>query len=76
MSIDCCKDCIERRRACWGSCPRYQEEKKAHDAQKEAVQLRQKTDRDIDSAQYHALNKRKKEALKRRKQGRGKHGKS
>lgn len=43
--IRCCKDCPDRRLACPDTCPRYQAEKAAAEAEKKAA--RRETEQDV-----------------------------
>lgn len=45
MAIKCCFGCVppKRHTACWDTCPEYQEEKKKHDADREAERLRRQS---------------------------------
>lgn len=42
--IKCCKDCTERQRACWGSCPEYLEARKQFEEEKQVRKRQRDTD--------------------------------
>ena len=58
MTIQVCKNCQKRHRACWDSCPEYQEARKNFNAKKEIKQKEWLNNQAIGAAQYHGLKKK------------------
>lgn len=59
MAIWCCNGCVapERYPGCHSHCPKYIEEKKIHDAQREAERLKRSVSRGVYAQRSHAVHK-------------------
>jgi len=55
-----CKDCQDRYPACWGSCPRYKEARKALEEKKRRRQQARKREEAVNSVRYHGYLQYKK----------------
>jgi len=59
MTITTCKDCQKRHRACWGSCPEYQDARKDLEAKKEEKNKEYLNNLALNQTQYYGLKKKR-----------------
>lgn len=58
-TITVCKDCQERRQACWGECARYIEARAEFEKKKAEAKKKEATDQAVRDLQFNSLARSK-----------------